>query len=185
MSTHGLLAPIFHEAAKSGLKITAGGLALVPGANVAAVDDSARKAPAVQFFEDIDWHAMAGKRVTAVRRDLMHPGTHLPILLEALIVRAKESVTLWLSKKSSELRDPCDAPLLHDMLWPERSPVNAILHFFPRFLLASIRSHDFSADCAAVPLFSTFSGRIPMQLLLSGYLLSMRRLGHLSEGLRA
>ena len=129
MSTHGLLAPIFHEAAKSGLKITAGGLALVPGANVAAVDDSARKAPAVQFFEDIDWHAMAGKRVTAVRRDLMHPGTHLPILLEALIVRAKESVTLWLSKKSSELRDPCDAPLLHDMLWPERSPVNAILHF--------------------------------------------------------
>ena len=142
-------------AMKAGLKITNGGLALVPGAQVveAAGGDSA-KSKAVQFFEDIDWHALAGKRVTAVRRDLMHPGTHLPVLMEALIVRAKESVTVWYSKNSSEHREVDEPPMLHDMLWPERSPVNAILQFFSSML---------AGEHKCVLLLSRSRGRATMQ----------------------
>ena len=109
----------------SGLKVSGHGLHLVPGAVVAQAEGA--KSKAVQFFEDIDWHSMAGKRVGAIRRDLMHAKTFLPIVMEALIVRAKESFTYWLSHASSELRDLKATPVLHDLLWPERSPVYVVL----------------------------------------------------------
>eukprot|EP00974_Lingulodinium_polyedra_P089518 8680507-Lingulodinium_polyedra.AAC.1 len=62
-------------------------LALVPAAELPAEPSTAAarasvqaRAPLSQFMEETDWHALAGKRVSCIRKGLMDDSVRFPLL---------------------------------------------------------------------------------------------------------
>lgn len=93
-------------------------------------DQPANAANSVQqYMEATDWHHMVGKRVGAVRNDVMQPGHAYLSMLKGVLLEAIEVMSEWYLGCEKGVRDPGAHPPLLDMLWLDMSPATIVLQF--------------------------------------------------------
>ena len=77
------------------------------------------------YFADVDFGALQGKRYAAALGMLQDAASRVAIVALALILEPLRAVTAWLMRQARELQDPCQRPSVLDYF---NGPYSCITH---------------------------------------------------------
>ena len=113
-------------------------LDLVPAANVNISAPLKTLTPTQQFFADLEWHELTGKRIRYTSDVFAERVYRFRIVLHALVVNAIEINSAWI--ESSPSKD--DHPKLMDVLHGAHNPAFVTCQFLSALLDGALLNHS-------------------------------------------